>query len=75
MTTRKANRIYVHVLDWADPVLALPRAQVPAVPRRAYFLADGAPVPVTSSADALSLRLGSRRDPLDTVVVLELASK
>jgi alpha-L-fucosidase len=75
VTTRKANRIYVHVLDWQDPVLALPRAQVPTVPRRAYFLADGAPVPVTSTPDALSLRLGSHRDPLDTVVVLELTSR
>jgi len=75
VTTRNANRIYVHVLDWPDPVLALPRAQVPASPSRAYFLADGAAVPVTSGPDALSLRLGGRRDPLDTVVVLELAAK
>jgi alpha-L-fucosidase len=73
VTTRKANRIYVHVLDWADPVLALPRTQVPSVPRRAYFLTDGSPVPVTSTPDALSLRLGSHRDALDTVVVLELS--
>jgi alpha-L-fucosidase len=75
VTTRKGDRVYVHVLDWADPVLALPRAALGRAVRKASFLSDGAPVPLAAGPEAVNLSLGSRRDPLDTVVVLELAAK
>jgi alpha-L-fucosidase len=75
VTTRKGDRVYVHVLEWADPVLALSRAALGRAVRKASFLADGAPVPVATTAEAVSLTLGNRRDPLDTVVVLELGAK
>jgi alpha-L-fucosidase len=70
-TTRKGDKVYVHILDWPDPVLSLPR--LPKAVAKAYRLAGGAPVIATAQADALTLRLGADRDPLDTVVVLELA--
>jgi alpha-L-fucosidase len=72
VTTRKADKVYVHVLDSPDAVLALPRLPRPVT--KAYRL-GGAPVAVVSSPDAVSLHVGSERDPLDTVVVLELAGK
>jgi alpha-L-fucosidase len=75
VTTRKGDTVYVHVLDWPDPVLALPRPRIPGAVRRAFRLGVGTPVPVTVTADAWILDLGSRRDELDTIVVLELGPK
>ena len=75
MTTRKGDKVYVHVLDWPDPVLALPRAALGRAGPEASFLADGAAVPVTRGPRRGEPDLGARRDPLDTVVVLELAAK
>ena len=63
----------MHVLDWADPVLALPR--LPRSVSKAYRLADKSPVAVTPVADGLALRLGAERDPVDTIVVLELGAR
>lgn len=69
VTTQKGGKIYVHVLDWKDEVLALPK--LPKV-RRATLLADGKPVEVSESAGATLLRFPSaQRDPADTIVVLE----
>jgi alpha-L-fucosidase len=72
VTTKKADKVYVHVLDSPDPVLALPRLPRPVT--GAHRL-GGAPVAVAASGDAVSLTIGSDRDPLDTVIVLELAGK
>ena len=67
--TQKGNKVYVHVLDWQDEVLAMP---VLFQPRSATLLASGAPVSVTVSDRATLLRLPEAgRDPIDTVVVLE----
>jgi alpha-L-fucosidase len=72
VTTHKGSRVYVHVLDWPDPVLALPRPPRPV--QRARYLADGREVPFEVDRDALLLRLDPRAaDPIDTIVVLELA--
>ncbi|HVQ30788.1 MAG TPA: alpha-L-fucosidase, partial [Vicinamibacteria bacterium] len=73
VTTRKGDTVYVHVLAWADPVLALPR--LPRAVTKAYRLADKSPVTVTPVPDGLALRLGAERDPIDTIVVLELGAK
>jgi len=73
VTTKKGDKVYVHLLDSPDAVLALPR--LPKAVKKAYRLVGGAPVAVVSSPDAVSLKLGDERDPLDTVVVLELAEK
>ena len=71
VTTEKGGRIYVHVLDWQDELLALPK--IPAV-RRATLLASGKPVELRESAGGTLLRFpSSERDPIDTIVVLELA--
>ncbi len=68
-TTRKGNRIYVHVLDWPDEVLAIP--EVPGV-TRATLLATGNPVEMSRINGGIVLRLPARmRDEVDTIVVLE----
>lgn len=71
VTTQKGDRVYVHVLDWKDKVLSLPR---PArAVKSAFYFNDRRPVRFSLDADALLLRLDPARfDPIDTIVVLEL---
>jgi alpha-L-fucosidase len=67
--TSRPGKIYVHILDWQQDLLAL--SKMPKV-SRAKLLATGASVPVTHLKDGLVLHLPeSGRDPADTVVVLE----
>ncbi len=71
VTTHKGNRVFVHVLDWQDPVLSLARPPKPV--KAASLFSTGAPVKFTLEKDALLLRLDPKAiDPLDTIVVLEL---
>jgi alpha-L-fucosidase len=71
VTTRKGDQVFVHVLDWKDAVLSLPRPDR-TVKSAAYFK-DGKAVPFTLEKDALSLRLDPAGfDPIDTIVVLQL---
>lgn len=55
VTTQRGDTVYVHVLDWADPVLFIP--SVGGRISRAYMLASGEPVTFTQEADGVSLRL------------------
>jgi len=72
VTTHAGDRVFVHVLDWPDRVLALPK--LARTVRGAHYLKDGRDVPVSLDADALLLRLDpDAADPIDTIVVLELA--
>jgi alpha-L-fucosidase len=71
VTTRKGDRVYVHVLDWKDAVLALPRPDRPV--KSATYFGTTRPVAFTLEKDALLLRLDpAALDPIDTIVVLEL---
>ena len=71
VTTRKGDRIYVHVLDWPDASLALPKLGKPV--RAASYLKDGSKVIFRELRDSVVLTLAdSARDPIDTVVVLDL---
>src|SRR5262249_49796515 len=70
VSTQQADRIYVHVLDWNAAVLALP-----APPRRvraAHTLGNRA-VEFRQDRFGLQLRLMQPIDPVDEIVVLELA--
>ncbi len=68
VTTRKAGKIYVHVLDWQDDVLALPKL---TGVRSASLLASGKPVEMKEIGGSTVLRFpGPERDPMDTVIVL-----
>ena len=69
VTTQKANLTYIHVLDWPDEVLALPRLPKPV--RKAALL-GGRPVTLRVADGGLLLHLPpANRDVFDTVVVLE----
>jgi len=72
VTTQRENRVYVHVLDWADPELS-----VPALPRRvraATLFADGSRIAFRETPDGIVLVLPPRAESdVDRVVVLELA--
>ncbi len=68
-TTAKGNTVYVHVLDWPDPVLAIPLLRSI---RRASLLGTGRAVEFLHLSDATLLTLPAEaRDPIDTVVVLD----
>jgi alpha-L-fucosidase len=73
VTTRRGDKVYVHLLDWEDEVLTIPGFARGV--KKAYRLADNAPVAVTSAAEGMALKLGRARNPFDTVIVLELAPK
>jgi alpha-L-fucosidase len=69
VTTQRGDTVFVHVLDWADPVLSIP--SVGGRVTRATALASGETVPFSQTADAVTLELpaGGVNEP-DRVVVL-----
>jgi alpha-L-fucosidase len=69
VTTQRGDTVYVHVLDWADPVLSIP--SVGGRVTRATYLATGEAVTFSQSADAVTLTLpgGAAEEP-DRVVAL-----
>ena len=71
VTTRQGDTVYVHVLDWRDEVLALPRLARPV--KSARLFANGREIRHSLERDGLVLHLDrSALDPVDTIVVLEL---
>lgn len=68
--TQRPGKIYVHVLDWTDDLLAL--SKLPAV-TGAKLLESGSPVEITRLKGGIALHLPAQRDPIDAVVVLETA--
>jgi alpha-L-fucosidase len=71
VTTQKGDRVFLHVLDWKDAVLSLPRPQKTV--KSVTALKDGKAVRFTLRDDALLLQLDpGALDPIDTVLVLEL---
>ncbi len=72
VTTQKGNKIYVHVLNWAAPLLALPPVQSKI--SAAHFLLGNREIDFTQNADGVVLKLPSpTQDETDRVIVLSLA--
>ncbi len=72
VTTRKENRIFVHVLDpEANDRLTLPGTSDLSVASTTVFGSD-APVSFASEGDLELALNGIARDPVDTVLVIEL---
>jgi alpha-L-fucosidase len=70
VTTQKPGKVYIHILDWNAPQLAL--GPIAAKIASAHTLAGAAPVPFTQTPDGVILKLPSRApDEIDQVVVLE----
>jgi alpha-L-fucosidase len=71
VTTEKGNTIYVHVLDWPDELLALPK--LPKI-KSAKLWPGGQAVSIKEVAGGALLRFPSAdRDPIDTIIALEKA--
>ena len=71
VTTRHGNTVYVHVLDWEDPLLSLP--PLPGRVVSARRLVGGALVSVTETGAGVTLALPPRRPgEVDLVVALTL---
>src|SRR5207249_10955846 len=67
-TTRRGDTVFVHVLDWPDPLLALPPLGARA--RAAYLLRGRAAVPVAETAAGVTLALGPTAGEVDRVIVV-----
>src|SRR3981081_4089024 len=73
VTTQRGSTVYVHVLDWNQPVLAL--AGIPRAGRSARLLRDGSSVEFSAVKGGLLLRLPEPQpDEVDRVISLELAA-
>jgi alpha-L-fucosidase len=71
VTTRRGDKIYLHILDWPDQVLALPK--LPQKVRAARLLKTGARVEIIERRDSLLIKLPAEKvDDFDTVVVLDI---
>jgi alpha-L-fucosidase len=72
VTTQKANVVYFHLIDWADPAILAPR--LPRSVKKATVLGTGDAVKVEESEGMLLLKL-PRKDTshLYTIVKAELA--
>ncbi len=72
VTTQRENKVYVHVLDWNSPALALP-----ALARRvraARLLRDSSPVEFAENSFGLLLKIPPpQTGEFDRIIVLELA--
>jgi alpha-L-fucosidase len=74
VTTRRGDTVFVHVLDWNQPLLALPAP--PGRVQSAMMLVGGAKVPFTQSAAGVVLTLPTARaDDVDRVAVLTLRTR
>lgn len=71
VTTQKPGRVYAHILDWPDPVLAIPRLPMPV--KRATLLTTKQPVTLRDVDQGHLLTLPhTGRDPISTVVAFEV---
>jgi alpha-L-fucosidase len=71
VTTRKGDKVYLHVLDWPDETLALPA--LPQKIKTARYLKDGSPAQIVQHELGLLLKIPPHVvDEYDTVVELEL---
>jgi alpha-L-fucosidase len=70
VTTQKGNTIYVHILDWQDSALLLPKLNLKVA--RAHLLDGGETVEIADADYGMVLKLpASAHDPIDEIVVLE----
>ena len=67
----KAQKVYVHVLDWNDELLALPKM---AKIKSASTLHGATKVEFHQQASGVTVRIpAAARDAIDTILVLEMS--
>ena len=73
VTTRKDDKVYVHVLNWGSPLLALPPIQGKIA--AAYVLVDNQPITFTQNNDGVVLKLPpAAQNEIDRVIVLMVST-
>jgi alpha-L-fucosidase len=71
VTTRKGNKVYVHVLDWQDEVLTLPKWGQKVMVARLFR--DQSPVKFSDNDFGISLLIPKgKKDDTDTIIELEV---
>jgi alpha-L-fucosidase len=71
VTTQSGDRVYVHVLDWADDDLSLP--PLPRRVRAASVLFNGVSLPFREAPSGVTITLPPRNaEDVDLVVALDL---
>ena len=68
VTTQRGDTVFVHVLDWTDPTLALP--SLGAGRWKARMWPSGAAVPMTMSSDGVMLTVPAGVETPDRIVAL-----
>jgi alpha-L-fucosidase len=70
VTTQRGNKVYVHILDWADESIVLPSWGKKI--KSASLLADGSAVKFQENEFGVTLRIPKNKlDDIDTIIVLE----
>ena len=70
VTTQRGNKIYVHILDWQDPALLLPKLDEKIA--SAHMLGSNEAVEIIPADYGTVVKLpASAQDPIDNIVVLE----
>ena len=73
VTTQKEDKVYVHVLNWGSPLLAL--GPIQGKISTARQLVDGASITFTQNADGVVLKLPpAQKDDPDRVIVLTVSN-
>jgi alpha-L-fucosidase len=71
VSTQKGNKVYLHILDWQDQLLPLPKMH--GLIRSAKFLKSGHRVDIIDTGQGLVINFAQEAlDPIDTIIVLEL---
>ena len=71
VTTQRGSTVYVHVLDWNEPLLALPVMSRPV--RSARLLRDGSPIEYNAVKGGLVLKVPEpQAGEVDRVIALDL---
>ncbi|MCI0338004.1 MAG: alpha-L-fucosidase [Acidobacteria bacterium] len=75
VTTRKGNKVYLHIINWPDSVLSMPK--MPQKVKTAKFFKDGSKVEfLEHDKYGFFIRIPQTAvDEIDTIVVLELAGQ
>ena len=73
VTTQKGDKIYLHILNWSAPLIALP--PISSKITGAHTLVDGKAVTFTQTADGVVLKVSAAaKDETDRVIVLTTSS-
>ena len=71
VTTQKGNKVYVHILDWQDETLTIPKLQKKVV--SAKMFSDKSVVKFQESDFGVSIKVPKdKMNEVDTIVELEL---